>query len=78
MYRALISFSGKISMAEGEVRNISDKAVADDLLGAGYIEEIAPAKAEKKAEPKPEPKAEPVEPEPKKKTTRKKKTTKKK
>lgn len=74
MYRALISFSGKVSMAEGEIRDISDKAIVSDLLGAGYIEEIAPAKPEKKAEPKP------VEeqPEPKKKTTtRKKKTTKK-
>ena len=53
MYRALITFSGKVSMAEGEIRDISDKAVVDDLLDAGYIEEITPAKKEKpKAEPK--------------------------
>lgn len=72
MYRALISFSGKVSMAEGEIRDISDKAIVSDLLDAGYIEEITPAKAEKKPEPveaKPEPK--------KKTTTRKKKTAKK-
>lgn len=70
MYRALISFSGKISMAEGEIRDISEKAIADDLLDAGFIEEITPAKAEPKPEPKPEKK---VEEKPKKKSTRKKK-----
>ena len=78
MYRALISFSGKISMAEGEIRDISEKVVADDLLDAGFIEEITPAKPQKKSEPKPEPKPEEkVEEKPKKKTTRKKKITKK-
>ena len=70
MYRALISFSGKVSMAEGEIRDISDKAIADDLLDAKYIEEINPAKPEKKPDPKPEEK---VEEKPKKKSTRKKK-----
>lgn len=83
MYRALISFSGKISMAEGEIRDISEKDVVGDLLDAGYIEEITPAKPEPKAKPKAEPKAEPkpeekVEEKPKKKSTRKKKTTSKK
>ena len=72
MYRALISFSGQVSMAEGEIRDISDKNIVDDLLSAKYIEEVTPAKAETPA-PDPEPKAEP-----KKKTTRKKKTTSKK
>ncbi len=47
MYRALKSFSGKISMRKGEVKAITDKAVIADLLRAGYIEEI---KAEKKPE----------------------------
>ena len=61
-------------MAEGEVKEISDMKIVDDLLDAGYIEEVIPAKAEKEPEKKPEPK-----PEPKKKTTtRKKKTTTKK
>ena len=44
MYKALVSFSGKISMAAGEVREIADKDIADDLTKAGYIEEI-PQKA---------------------------------
>lgn len=40
MYRALISFSGLVSMVEGEVREISDKAVVKDLLNCGYIEAV--------------------------------------
>lgn len=43
MYRAKVSFSGIVSMAEGEVKNITDDAVAKDLLKAGYIEEVKPA-----------------------------------
>lgn len=43
MYRAKLSFSGKVSMAEGEVKEINDAAVAKDLLRAGYIEEVKPA-----------------------------------
>ena len=42
MYKALTSFSGILSMAEGEVRDIADKAVISDLLKAGYIEEVKP------------------------------------
>lgn len=45
MYKALISFSGLINMAAGEVREISDLAIAKDLIKAGYIMEM-------KAEPK--------------------------
>lgn len=37
-YKALISFSGLISMAEGEVREIGDPAIVNDLLKAGYIQ----------------------------------------
>ena len=36
-YTALVSFSGVISMAYGDVREISDVSVANDLLKAGYI-----------------------------------------
>ena len=36
-YKALVSFSGKISMAKGQNREISDSALVDDLLNAGYI-----------------------------------------
>lgn len=48
MYRALVSFSGLISMAEGEIREIADKAMVKDLLNAGYIEEITPDSEPKK------------------------------
>lgn len=41
MYKALKSFVGKISMVEGEVKEILDKEVAEDLLKAGYIKEVA-------------------------------------
>ena len=44
MYRALISFCGSVSMVMGEVREIPDQSITEDLLKAGYIEEI---KAEK-------------------------------
>ena len=46
MYKALISFSGLVSMRKGEVGEIADKAVAEDLLKVRYIEEISPAPAE--------------------------------
>ena len=74
MYRALISFSGQVSMAEGEIREISDKNIVDDLLDAKYIEEITPDDPKKKPEAE-QPKE--AKPETKKKTTRKKKSTKK-
>lgn len=53
-YKALVSFSGLISMGLGEVREIKDKAVAKDLLEAGYVEQVgddspAPEKARKAA-----------------------------
>ena len=54
MYKALKTFSGKISMRKDEERAITDKEVVADLTRAGYIEEInpqpktAPKKANKK------------------------------
>ena len=36
-YKAIVSFSGTISMATGQVREISDEPLANDLLRAGYI-----------------------------------------
>ena len=37
-YKACVSFSGlKISMAKGQIREISDAALVADLLKAGYI-----------------------------------------
>jgi len=40
--KALISFSGLISMYAGEERDITDKEVLNDLLSANYIEEVKP------------------------------------
>lgn len=37
LYMATVSFSGKISMYEGEVREISDPSLVEDLTKAGYI-----------------------------------------
>ncbi len=42
MHRALKSFSGVISMHEGETREIDDAELVADLLRAGYIEEVKP------------------------------------
>ena len=47
-YKALVSFSGILSMAQGEVGDISDPALVKDLLKAGYITEIPDEKSEKK------------------------------
>jgi hypothetical protein len=47
-YRALISFSGNITMAMGEVREIDNKGIANDLLNAGYIEELKETKIKTK------------------------------
>lgn len=44
MYKALVSFGGKISMVEGEVREINDKEIVKDLLNAKYIEEVKETK----------------------------------
>lgn len=56
MYRALISFSGLISMAKGDVRVISDASIVKDLLKAGYIEPFEEEKPEPKKRKKNTPK----------------------
>lgn len=38
--KALKSFAGIISMAKGEVKEISNKELISDLLQAKYIEEV--------------------------------------
>lgn len=48
MYRALVTFSGTFSMVVGEVKDIPDAAIAKDLLRAGYIIEISPARKDEK------------------------------
>ena len=42
MHKALKSFSGVISMYEGETREIDNAELVADLLKAGYIEEVKP------------------------------------
>lgn len=71
-YRALVSFTGLVSMAKDEVREISDLTIANGLLKAKYIEEV---KAEKEGTNVPEQKT--VPPMPKKTKTPKKKESKK-
>ena len=52
MYKALISFTGLISMTKGDVREISDISLASDLLKAGYIEEAKETSPKKVTEKK--------------------------
>ena len=42
--KALIGFSGLVSMRKGEVKNIRDKSIVTDLLRAGYVEQIGKPK----------------------------------
>ena len=62
MYKALRSFTGKVSMYKNEIKEINDEAVANDLINAGYIVKIEipekvdltgkPVKEEKKVKDK--------------------------
>ena len=45
--KALIGFSGLVSMRKGEVKEISDKNIVTDLIRAGYIEPIEKPKNKK-------------------------------
>lgn len=57
MHRALKSFSGVISMHEGETREIDNAELVADLTKAGYIEEVKPKRgrsAKKSGEPNPQ------------------------
>lgn len=56
-YRALKCFSGSVSMAAGDIRDIEGDDIVKDLIEAGYIEKVSPAD-----KAKPEPKAEPKKP----------------
>lgn len=53
MYRALVSFSGKISMVKGEVKEIKEPEIVKDLLNARYIEAIEPDVTKAEGKPKP-------------------------
>lgn len=50
--KALKTFSGAVSMYKGEVREISDKYILDDLTKAGYIEPDTPKRSVKSNESK--------------------------
>lgn len=57
MHKALKSFSGIVSMYEGETRDIEDADIVADLLKAGYIAEVKPKRGrstEKSGEPNPQ------------------------
>lgn len=59
MHKALKSFSGAISMHEGETREIDNAELVADLLKAGYIEEVKPkpkrgSSTKKSGEPNPQ------------------------
>lgn len=59
LVKARISFAGKISMYAGEVKEVEEGPVLQDLLRAGYVEieaqeaEIVEKPVEKSTEPKP-------------------------
>lgn len=51
-YRALRTFTGRVSMVKGEVREIEDEAIVKDLLRAGYISDLSEKqKAAKSSKP---------------------------
>lgn len=76
-YRALVSFTGLVSMAKGEVREISDLSIANGLLKAKYIEQVKADEVKAEEKVKVEPKDETESPMPKKTKTPKKKESKK-
>ena len=46
--RALISFTGIVSMCKGEEREVADKRVLKDLLNCKYVEEVEEKKSTQK------------------------------
>lgn len=51
--RALCSFSGRITMAEGDARECNNEYVVNDLLRAGYVEMVEIPSPAKNQEEKP-------------------------
>ena len=39
-YRALVTFTGRLSMVKGEVREIEDTELAKRFISAGYLTEV--------------------------------------
>lgn len=52
LYKATVSFSGVQNMVCGEVRELTEPSVINDLLKAGYIIPMEIEKVEKPAKPK--------------------------
>ena len=50
LVKAKLSFTGVISMTKGDVREISDQSIVDELLKVNYIEEAKPKAKRKKGE----------------------------
>lgn len=51
-YRATKSFSGLVSMVKGEVRELEDEKIVNDLIKSGYIEDLSEKqKAAKSSKP---------------------------
>ena len=38
--KATVSICGKICMAKGEIRDITDKEICKDLIRCGYVKEV--------------------------------------
>lgn len=49
-YRALKSFSGLISMIKGEVREIEDEYIANDLVRCGFVVDLSEKQKAAKSE----------------------------
>ena len=47
--KALVSFAGAFSMYKGEEKECNDKVILQDLLKAGYIEDVKVNKKKGKA-----------------------------
>ncbi|MCF0149154.1 MAG: hypothetical protein HUJ77_12255 [Clostridium sp.] len=52
--KALVSFAGAFSMYPGQEREIDDEQIANDLINAGYVEEVQAGQKKKTEEVKAE------------------------
>lgn len=57
MYKAIKTFSGIIHMKKGEVKEINNKELEDDLMGSGLIIAIDAESKAKESKPEAKPKA---------------------
>lgn len=48
--KALVSFAGAFSMYKGEEKECNDKVILQDLLKAGYVEEVKSRKKKGKTD----------------------------